>query len=246
MKLFLRQKKMKIIVRLTSTLFAMSCTSVKQEGKKETLERVLRVEEETKISQAKEPDEKIILTPAATPAALGATLPSGIADKPAPNVVQPSNLNLPLPRGYVHADLFHFLNAHADIMSAYHPLSEEWVLYSKLFAAGSKASGDEITGLRARIRENLARTHWLFVWGVFQSSSAMLSPQKSTQLIMDRQQDFIERINVLVFLMTEMQSAGMRADHRGFLRDFYKHMNAKHFRRPLRDRPAKPLGTLRP
>ena len=131
-------------------------------------------------------------------------------------------------------------------MSAYQPLSEEWNLYSKLFVAGSKASDDEIAGLRARIRENLARTHWLFVWGVFQSSSAMLSPQKNTQLIMDRQQDFIERINVLVFLMTEMQNAGMRVDHRGFLRDFYKHINAKHFKRPLRDRPAKPLGTLRP
>ena len=131
-------------------------------------------------------------------------------------------------------------------MSAYQPLSEEWNLYSKFFVAGSKASDDEIAGLRARIRENLARTHWLFVWGVFQSSSAMLSPQKNTQLIMDRQQDFIERINVLVFLMTEMHNAGMRADHRGFLRDFYKHINAKHFKRPLRDRPAKPLGTLRP
>lgn len=285
-------KKLLLVVFMSQLL---TCTSVSKEEKSETLDRILRVEEEPKVvasleTPTEEEDSKPdpqsapetteptatpipepqptplptpvveaspqpTPTPQATPPAEPSptampaarpTSPSGISQRPAPNLKQPQKLDLPLPRGVVHADLFHFLNVHADMIVAYQPLIEEWNLYAKAFSSGNRAGEDEIAGLRARVRENLARAHWLFVWGVFQASNSLLSPQKNMQLIVDRQTDFIERMNVLVFLMIEMQSAGMKTNHRNFLREFYKYINLKHFKRPMRDRPAKPMGTLRP
>lgn len=272
--------QMTLRVRMTMVLCFVSlqsvmCTSVSKNEQKETLERILKVEEVPAPEQLDEPQPEKILkatptavaatptaaptaiptaAPTATPTAVAATpsptpaldLPYGIRSKPAPNLQQPARMDLPLPRGVAHADLFHFINIHADVIATYQPLLEEWKIYARVFALGSQASVDEVSGLKARVRENLARSHWLFVWGVFQSSATLLSQNQNLSLMVDRQQDFVERMNVLVFLMNEMQAAGMKTNHRGFLREFYKHVNNKHFKRPMRDRPNKPVGPLNP
>jgi hypothetical protein len=246
--------------------FCVTCTSISKSKQKETLERILKVEEEpatkqtaTRPSAATQAETTPTVSPAvaaSTPVPAASTVtpapsplietPTGIRTKPAPNLKQPARMDLPLPRGVVHADLFHFINVHAEVIAAYQPLVEEWKLYARVFTPGSSASVDEIAGLKARVRDNLARSHWLFVWGVFQASGALLSQNQNLTLMVDRQQDFVERMNVLVFLMAEMQSAGMKTNHRGFLREFYKHVNVKHFKRPMRDRPGKPVGPLGP
>ncbi|NBO37399.1 hypothetical protein EBU99_02315, partial [bacterium] len=181
-----------------------------------------------------------------TPAGVDAKAPVGLAKKPALNVVQPVQLNLPLPRGVEHSDFLQFETAHSEIMAAYQPLSKEWLLFAKSFSKGRRASEEEVAALRIRVRENLAGTHWLFVWGVQQTSIMLLgnNPQKS--FLIDRQQDFLERMNLLLFITGELQAAKMRADYRGFLRDFYKHANAKFFKRPLRDRSPRPESLIRP
>jgi hypothetical protein len=103
---------------------------------------------------------------------------------------------------------------------------------------------DEFLLYRGRVRENAARTHWLFVWGIYQTSQSLLSGQRSRNLIVDRQQDFVTRMRTLVFLMSELELAGMKAEYRTYLRDFYKGMSAKYFKRTLKDRPAKSRGPL--
>ncbi|MEN9528861.1 MAG: hypothetical protein RI932_734 [Pseudomonadota bacterium] len=264
--------QMTLRVRMTMVLCFVSlqsvmCTSVSKNEQKETLERILKVEEVLALEQSEEPQPETNLkaiptvvaatptaAPTAAPTVVAATpspapvldLPYGIRTKPAPNLQQPARMDLPLPRGVAHADLFHFINIHADVIATYQPLVEESKIYARVFTPASQASVDEISGLKARVRENLARSHWLFVWGVFQSSAALLSQNQNLSLMVDRQQDFVERMNVLVFLMNEMQAAGMKTNHRGFLREFYKHVNNKHFKRPMRDRPNKPVGPLTP
>ncbi|MEY4064221.1 MAG: hypothetical protein RIR26_429 [Pseudomonadota bacterium] len=175
-----------------------------------------------------------------------ATEPPGIGNRPAPNVVQPQTLKLPLPRGVVHSDIFQFLNTNADIVASYQPLSDEWKVFQNAFSTGQQASEDEVGGLRLRVRENLARTHWLFVWGLYQSSLSLLTPQKNLQLSMDRMQDFVERMNVLVFLMGEMKAGGMRADYKTYLRSYYKFANTKYFKRPMRNKEGKPDSPIAP
>lgn len=161
-----------------------------------------------------------------------------------PSPPQPSNLNLPLPRGVAHADLLHFVNANSGIMQSYMPLSQEWRKFSRLFSGASSVSPDELLLYRGRVRENAARAHWLFVWGIYQTSQSLLSGKRSLNLIVDRQQDFVTRMRTLVFLMSELELAGMKAGYRPYLREFYKGMSAKYFKRRLKDRPAKPRGPL--
>lgn len=231
--------------RLFAFLFAflnLACATVDVEERAETLERVLRLDPESLGGGQNHLQSSQHSAP---PSATQST-PLGLSIKPAPNLKQPDKLAMPLPRGVVHSDLLHFINLHADVMSPYQPLADEWSIYSKVFSLGSTSSDEEVSGLRIRVRENLARSHWLFVWGVFQASNVMLNPQKQVHLLVDRQSDFIERMNVLVFLMSEMQAGNMNTDHRTFLRDFYKYINLKYFKRPMRDRPSKPIGQLRP
>ncbi|MBM3381242.1 MAG: hypothetical protein FJY29_02260 [Betaproteobacteria bacterium] len=228
----------------------VTCTSVGKNEQKETLERILKVEEVPKAEPTEAPTPAVTVaaaTPTATPTpAPTIDLPGGVRAKPAPNLQQPARMDLPLPRGVVHADLFHFINAHAEVIATYQPLAEEWKLYARMFTPESNISVDEIAALRARVRENLARAHWLFAWGVFQASGQLLTLNQKYTLMVDRQQDFIERMNILVFLMGEMQASGMKTNHRAFLREFYKYVNTKHFKRPMRDRPGKPVGPLNP
>lgn len=163
-----------------------------------------------------------------------------------PALPRSTQLNLPLPRGSAHADVLHFLNAHASIMQAYKPYLSEWQLFSGLFSKNVQVGPDDFLQYRIRVRENPDRTHWLFVWGVYEASNALLSGKGATSLLVDRQQDFISRMRTLVYLMGELELAGMKADYRMFLRKFYKNMSAKYFRRILKDRPAKPPSLISP
>lgn len=163
-----------------------------------------------------------------------------------PALPRSTRLNLPLPRGSSHADLVHFLNAYTSLMQAYKPFENEWRLFSGLFSKGAQLGPDEFLQYRVRVRENPDRTHWLFVWGVYETSNALLGGQRSASLLLDRQQDFTNRMRTLVYLMSELELAGMKAGYRDFLRVFYKNLSAKYFKRILRDRPAKPRGLIEP
>ena len=202
--------------------FCVTCASISKQEQDETLERLLMDEEgaakEGAAKEKNDAEDSESMDSGSEPTEVANAPPPivesvGVRPKPAPNLQQPARMDLPLPRGVVRADLFHFINAHADVIAAYQPLTEEWKLYARIFAAGGAASVDEIAGLRARVRENLARSHWLFVWGIFQASGALMGQNSNLTLLVDRQQDFIERMNVLVFLAAEMQEAGMKTNH---------------------------------
>lgn len=245
MKVIALMRKNLTCLFFLSAFFLQNCASVTTEEKAETLERILRLEQEKSLL-AKSAEITPTPTPTATPESppelasqnvpQNMSAPPGISQKPAPNLMQPDQLELPLPRGVVHSDLVNFKSVYSDLMGAYQPLSDEWLLYSKVFATSGRSNDEEILSLKIRVRENLARSHWLFVWGISEASSSMLHPEKQIHFLVDRQSDFVDRMNVLIFLMMEMQAAGMKTDHRSYLRNFYKHINLRYFKRPLRDR----------
>lgn len=173
--------------------------------------------------------------------------PAKLAQPIAPSSpAQSTQLDLPLPRGVAHADLLHFMNSHSTLMLAYMPLLNEWQVFSQLFSDSGRIGSDDFLLYRARVRNNPARTHWLFVWGIHQTSHALLAGKRSESLLIDRQKDFILRMRTLVYLMSELELAGMKAEYRSFLRQFYKGVSVKYFKRSLKDRPVKPRGLIEP
>lgn len=153
---------------------------------------------------------------------------------------------LPLPRGVNHSDLLQFTQAHADVLAPYQPLPKEWDFYAKSFVEGAKASELEVKTMRLRIVENFPRAHWLFVWGLQQTAAMLLGKTGTGTFLIDRQEDFLGRMSLLLFLSNELQQLSQRSEYRDTLKSFYKNANAKYFKRPLIDRPARPEGPLRP
>jgi hypothetical protein len=184
-------------------------------------------------------------SPAVNPKAESQPLP-----KTAPALPQRSTSKvaprLPLPRGVNHSDLLQFLNAHADVAQIYQPLVKEWMFYARSFSDRATASEIELNSLKLRVKEDFARAHWLFSWGMLQTSFGLLGKGGESGFLIDRQEEFLGRMSVLLFLATELQTASGRPEYRDTLKKFYKNANAKYFKRPLSDRPSKPEGVLRP
>jgi hypothetical protein len=184
-------------------------------------------------------------SPAVNPKAESQPLP-----KTAPALPQRSTSKvaprLPLPRGVNHSDLLQFLNAHADVAQIYQPLVKEWMFYARSFSDRANASEIELNSLKLRVKEDFARAHWLFSWGMLQTSFGLLGKGGESGFLIDRQEEFLGRMSVLLFLATELQTASGRPEYRDTLKKFYKNANAKYFKRPLSDRPSKPEGVLRP
>ncbi len=138
------------------------------------------------------------------------------------------------------------MNAHADVLVPYQPLVREWMAYARAFADGAKVSETELSSMRLRIQQDFPRAHWLFVWGLHQTSFMLLGKSGNSMFLIDRQEDFLGRMSLLLFLSTELQSLSNRSEYREVLKKFYKNANTKYFKRPLIDRPPKPEGLLRP
>lgn len=153
---------------------------------------------------------------------------------------------LPLPRGVNHSDLLQFMGAHFDVIRPYQPLQKEWEYYQAAFKEGTKASEVEMMAMRVRVAENFPRAHWLFVWGLQQTSFRLLGRGDEPKLILDRVDDFLARMSLLMFLASELQAASRRSEYFDTLKKFYKHANNQYFKRPLTDRSRKPAGILRP
>ncbi|NBX18146.1 MAG: hypothetical protein EBR09_12360, partial [Proteobacteria bacterium] len=153
---------------------------------------------------------------------------------------------LPLPQGVNHSDLNQFIAAHSDVLQPYQPVQKEWNAYSPAFADGTSVTEAELKTLRLRIAQDFPRAHWLFVWGLHQTSVMLLGKSGSSIFLIDRQEDFLGRMSLLLFLSNELQSLSGRAEYKSVLKRFYKNANAKYFRRPLTDRPAKPAGLIKP
>ena len=251
-----------------SGIFLVSCASTSQKDKEKVLDELLRDQRSSEAqaasaasveSKADEPVASEVNEPAASevnePAASEVDEPAAsVADEPvnvgkanlAPALPRSTRLTLPLPRGSAHADLLHFINAYASVMKAYMPFAPEWRVFSGLFSKGAQFGPDEFLQYRVRVRENPDRSHWLFVWGVYETSHALLAGKRTTSLLVDRQQDFIIRMRTLVYLMSELEIAGMKAEYRNFLRVFYKNLSSKYFKRNLKDRPSKPRSLIEP
>ncbi|NBW80371.1 hypothetical protein EBR21_01325 [bacterium] len=253
----------------------MSCQTVDHNEKKEVLEKILGVDgivaEDSGQTEDADGASAVVTNPAPAPSTTPAPEPSPTATpepvpEPSPTATEarsPQALpkaeplapkrssakiapRLPLPRGVNHSDLLQFLNAHADVVQVYQPLLKEWMLYARSFSDRASASEVELNGLKLRVKEDFARAHWLFSWGLLQTSFGLLGKAGEPVFLMDRQEEFLNRMSVLLFISTELQSASGRPEYRETLKKFYKNANAKYFKRTLSDRPPKPEGVLRP
>ncbi|MFZ9519218.1 MAG: hypothetical protein ACO3A4_01965 [Silvanigrellaceae bacterium] len=244
-----------IFVLLSGGSVWSACKSVSSGEKKRVFEKILGVDElEVEGSEQLGESPVAVATPAPTPssspvvAATPAPTPSSspvVAATPAPTNLRAAP-RLPFPRGVNHSDLLQFINAHADVAQVYQPLFKEWTIYSRFFSESANATDVELAGLKVRVKEDFARAHWLFSWGMLQTSFGLLGKGVESGFLIDRQEDFLEKMSVLLFLATELQSASGRPEYRETLKKFYKNVNAKFFKRPLTDRPPKPEGVLRP
>jgi hypothetical protein len=238
----------------------ISCTSTIQKDKEKVLNEILRKQQNAPaqatnnvpVESVEQPQGESVEQPQGEsveqpPVENVAKQPVGIekANLP-PALPRSTRLNLPLPRGTSHADLLHFFNAYSSVMQAYKPFEKEWQIFIGMFSKEAQLGADEFLQFRVRVRENPDRTHWLFVWGVFDTSKALLNGKRTADLLVDRQQDFIVRMRTLVYLMSELELAGMKANYREFLRNFYKNVSSKYFKRVLKDRPSKPRSLIAP
>ncbi|MEN9825686.1 MAG: hypothetical protein RI953_1431 [Pseudomonadota bacterium] len=261
------QKVHVILALLVLGCVLMSCKTVSHGEKKEVLEKILGVDEIVVEDSGQTEDTNgasaVVTTPASAPAAEPSPAPTAEPSpavnpkaesqplpKTAPALPQRSTSKvaprLPLPRGVNHSDLLQFLNAHADVAQIYQPLVKEWMFYARSFSDRANASEIELNSLKLRVKEDFARAHWLFSWGMLQTSFGLLGKGGESGFLIDRQEEFLGRMSVLLFLATELQTASGRPEYRDTLKKFYKNANAKYFKRPLSDRPSKPEGVLRP
>lgn len=236
---------MRMVAVFTVALLVCGCTTVSKEEKARVLDKILQdgrlsAEEEALLNEQSAPEqEKVEPEPVKEPA-----VSEKAKSTPAPALQKVARL--PLPRGVNHSDLVQFMNAHAEVLSPYQPFLKEWHYYARTFADGASANELELKTMRMRIREDFPRAHWLFTWGLQQSSFMLLDKTGSGTFLIDRQQDFLGHMSVLLFLATELQTVSGRPEYRETLKRFYKNANTKYFKRPLTDRPAKPESLLRP
>jgi len=195
----------------------LSCTSVGAEEKNRVLEKIIGKDEVPVVSE------------------------------PTPPKTESSSVALlPLPRGVLYSDLSDFMSLHSDVMGPYQPLSEEWNSYARWFVDVSVANETELKAMQLRIRGDYPRAHWLFVWGLRQTSERLLGRNQASPFVTDLQEDFLRRMSLLLFISNELKNVTGRTDYRALLKDFYKNANAKYFKRPLTDRPVKSNGALQP
>ncbi|MEN9810777.1 MAG: hypothetical protein RLZZ488_2344 [Pseudomonadota bacterium] len=252
-----RRLGLSCVSMLTVAIVLSACKSVSPQEKDEVIERI--VGEDAPSDGAKATPEiaappALIGTPgaAATPdvtvtpevkaAAEAENLPRQKPKMPA----RQSVARLPLPRGVAHSDLLQFINAHAEVISPYQPMQREWNSYARAFASQASAGELELEAMRLRISQDFPRAHWLFVWGLHQTSLLLLNQNGKSAFLIDRQEDFLARISVMLFLSGELDALTRRSEYRDVLRRFYKYANVKYFKRKLSDRPEKPEGLLRP
>lgn len=240
---FLRWIGLSCVSMLTIPSVLFACKSVSPEQKAEVIGRIVgenEVSDEAPPSPTSTPEASATPEAAATP---------GVEKSQQQKPIMPARQSvarLPLPRGVVHSDLLQFINAHAEVISPYQPMQREWNSYARAFASQASAGELELEAMRLRISQDFPRAHWLFVWGLHQTSLLLLNQNGKSLFLIDRQEDFLGRISVLLFLSGELDMLTRRSEYRDVLRKFYKHANVKYFKRKLSDRPEKPEGLLRP
>lgn len=143
---------------------------------------------------------------------------------------------LPLPDSRTLFGLRRFLQDYGDAYRAYAPLQREYKALFQALAFLDEPDAKDLTQVRTRLREDVARAHWAFLSGVYETLD-FLGNRSRDMLQIDKEKNFVRRMRVLAFLAEELDaSAGTRDKYTGFVRALYMETSERHFGRKVKAR----------
>ena len=137
-----------------------------------------------------------------------------------------------LPKNTTQIAVSVFLNDYRPSFQKYSDLLNEYRAYFLGVNAKSEADAVAKEALRARVRENFERSHWVFVHGDGELNYYMASTVKGV-VVGDREENFVARMKTLSFLAKELSEISNDKKYSRFAREIYIRQSEISFGRKL-------------